>query len=133
MSEYIVIAVGGGGIPVVRDETGDLRGTFAVIDKDRASSLIAQMLRADLFMISTGVEKVAVHFNQPNQRALDQMTLSEARAYIAEGHFAPGSMLPKIEAAVEFVQMGGPVAIITDPPNLARALRGETGTRIVPG
>jgi carbamate kinase len=133
MSDYIVIAVGGGGIPVVRDETGDLRGTFAVIDKDRASSLIAQMLRADLFMISTGVEKVAVHFNQPNQRALDQMTLSEARAYIAEGHFAPGSMLPKIEAAVEFVQMGGPVAIITDPPNLARALRGETGTRIVPG
>lgn len=133
MSDYIVIAVGGGGIPVVRDETGELRGTFAVIDKDRASSLIAQMLRADLFMISTGVEKVAIHFNQPDQRALDQMTLSEARAYMAEGHFAPGSMLPKIEAAVEFVQMGGPVAIITDPPNLARALRGETGTRIVPG
>ncbi len=133
MNDYIVIAVGGGGIPVVRDETGDLRGTFAVIDKDRASSLIAQMLRADLFVISTGVEKVALHFNQPDQCALDQMTLSEARAYIAEGHFAPGSMLPKIEAAVEFVQMGGPVAIITDPPNLARALRGETGTRIVPG
>jgi carbamate kinase len=133
MSDYIVIAVGGGGIPVVRDDTGELRGTFAVIDKDRASSLIAQMLRADLFVISTGVEKVALHFNQPDQRALDQMTLSEARAYIAEGHFAPGSMLPKIEAAVEFVQMGGPMAIITDPPNLARALRGETGTRIVPG
>ncbi|PJF26479.1 MAG: carbamate kinase [Phototrophicales bacterium] len=133
MSDYIVIAVGGGGIPVVRDETGELRGTFAVIDKDRASSLIAQMLRADLFMISTGVEKVAIHFNKPDQRALDQMTLSEARAYMAEGHFAPGSMLPKIEAAVEFVQMGGPIAIITDPPNLARALRGETGTRIVPG
>jgi carbamate kinase len=133
MSDYIVIAVGGGGIPVVRDEMGELRGTFAVIDKDRASSLIAQTLRADLFIISTGVEKVALRFNQPDQRALDQMTLSEARAYIAEGHFAPGSMLPKIEAAVEFVQMGGPMAIITDPPNLARALRGETGTRIVPG
>ena len=133
MSDYIVIAVGGGGIPVLRDDRGELHGAFAVIDKDRASSLIAQMLRADLFMISTGVEKVAIHFNQPDQRALDQMTLSEARTYIAEGHFAPGSMLPKIEAAVEFVQMGGPVAIITDPPNLARALRGETGTRIVPG
>jgi carbamate kinase len=133
MSDYIVIAVGGGGIPVVRDDRGELHGTFAVIDKDRASSLIAQMLRADLFMISTGVERVAIHFNQPNQRFLDQITLSEAAQYIAEGHFAPGSMLPKIEAAVEFVQMGGPVAIITDPPNLARALRGETGTRIVPG
>jgi carbamate kinase len=132
MSDYIVIAVGGGGIPVVRSDTGELRGAFAVIDKDRASSLIAQTLRADLFVISTGVEKVALHFNQPTQRALDQMTLREARQYMAEGHFAPGSMLPKIEAAYEFVQMGGPLAIITDPPNLARALRGETGTRIVP-
>lgn len=132
-NDYIVIAVGGGGIPVVRNETGELRGTYAVIDKDRASSLIAQMLRADLFVISTGVEKVAVNFNKPEQVLLDQMTLTEARKYIAEGHFAPGSMLPKIEAAVEFVQMGGPLAVITDPPNLARALRGETGTRVVPG
>jgi carbamate kinase len=132
-NDYIVIAVGGGGIPVVRNERGELRGVNAVIDKDRASSLIAQKLRADLFVISTGVEKVALNFNKPNQVLLDQMTLSEARQYMAEGHFAPGSMLPKIEAAVEFVQMGGPVAIITDPPNLARALRGETGTRIVPG
>lgn len=133
MSNYIVIAVGGGGIPVIRDETGELHGANAVIDKDRASSLIAQTLRADLFVISTGVEKVALNFNKPNQVLLDQMTLSEARQYMAEGHFAPGSMLPKIEAAVEFVQMGGPMAVITDPPNLARALRGETGTRIVPG
>jgi carbamate kinase len=131
--DFIVIAVGGGGIPVVRNETGELRGANAVIDKDRASSLIAQMLRADLFVISTGVEKVALNFNKPDQILLDQMTLSEARRFMAEGHFAPGSMLPKIEAAVEFVRMGGPVAIITDPPNLARALRGETGTRIVPG
>ncbi|MBL8133879.1 MAG: carbamate kinase, partial [Anaerolineae bacterium] len=106
---------------------------YAVIDKDRASSLLAQQLRADLLVISTGVEKVALNFNKPDQRLLDQMTLSEARQYIAEGHFAPGSMLPKIEAAVEFVGMGGPLAIITDPPNLARALRGETGTRVVPG
>ena len=97
------------------------------------SSLIAQNLRCDLFIISTAVEKVAINFNKPNQQFLDQMTLAEARQYMAEGHFAPGSMLPKIEAAVEFVQMGGPMAIITDPPNLARALAGETGTRIVPG
>ena len=132
-NDYIVIAVGGGGIPVLRNATGELRGTYAVIDKDRASSLIAQMLRADLFVISTGVEKVALNFNKPDQVLLDQMTLTEARKYIAEGHFAAGSMLPKIEAAVEFVQMGGPLAVITDPPNLARALRGETGTRVVPG
>jgi carbamate kinase len=132
LSDYVVIAVGGGGIPVVRDEQGELRGTYAVIDKDRASSLLAQMLRADLFVISTGVEKVALNFNKPGQKLLDQMTLREAAQYMAEGHFAPGSMLPKIEAAVEFVRMGGPLAVITDPPNLARALRGETGTRIVP-
>lgn len=133
MGDYVVIAVGGGGIPVVRDEAGDLRGTYAVIDKDRASSLIAQSMRADLFIISTAVERVAVNFNKPDQRFIDQMTLAEARRYMAEGHFAPGSMLPKIEAAIEFVQMGGPLALITDPPNLARALAGETGTRIVPG
>ncbi len=133
MNDYIVIAVGGGGIPVIRNAQGELRGTYAVIDKDRASSLLAQMLRADLFVISTGVEKVALNYNKTDQRFLDRMTLDEAEQYIAEGHFPPGSMLPKIEAAVEFVRMGGPQAIITDPPNLARALRGETGTRIVPG
>ncbi len=133
LNDYIVIAVGGGGIPVIRDQQGNLRGTYAVIDKDRASSLLAQMLRADLLVISTGVERVALDFNKPTQRFLAQMTLAEAEQYMAEGHFAPGSMLPKIEAAVEFVRMGGPQAIITDPPNLARALRGETGTRIVPG
>jgi carbamate kinase len=132
-NSYIVIAGGGGGIPVIRNASGELRGTYAVIDKDRASSLLAQILRADLFVISTGVEKVAVNFNKPNQRTLDQMTLTEARRYMGEGHFAPGSMLPKIEAAVDFVKNGGPSAVITDPPNLARALRGETGTRVVPG
>ncbi|MEZ4666732.1 MAG: carbamate kinase [Anaerolineae bacterium] len=132
-NDYVVIAGGGGGVPVVRNQHGELRGVPAVIDKDRASSLLAQTLRADLFIISTGVEKVALNFNKPDQRVVDQMTLAEAQQYMAEGHFAPGSMLPKIEAAVEFVRMGGPQAIITDPPNLARALRGETGTRIVPG
>jgi carbamate kinase len=132
-NDYVVIAAGGGGVPVVRNAHGELRGTYAVIDKDRASSLLAQTLRADLFMISTGVEKVALNFNKPNQQLLDTITLAEAEQYIAGGHFAAGSMLPKIEAAVEFIKMGGPQAIITDPPNLARALRGETGTRIVPG
>jgi carbamate kinase len=133
MDNYIVIACGGGGIPVVRNEHGSLRGVAAVIDKDRASSLLARELRADLFVISTGVERVALNFGKPDQRELDAMTLIEAQQYMAEGHFAPGSMRPKIEAAIDFVQMGGPCAIITDPPNLARALRGETGTRIVPG
>jgi carbamate kinase len=133
LSDYVVIAVGGGGVPVVRDEQGALHGVYAVIDKDRASSLLAQQLRADLLVISTGVEKVAINFNKPDQRALDAMTLTEARQYMSEGHFAPGSMLPKVEAAIDFVGMGGPLAIITDPPNLARALRGETGTRVLPG
>jgi len=132
LAGYIVIAVGGGGIPVIRNEQGSLRGVFAVIDKDLASSLLAQMLRADLFIISTGVEKVALNFNKPDQRFLDQMTLQEAQQYTQEGHFAKGSMLPKIEAAVDFVRMGGPAAVITDPPNLLRGVRGETGTRIIP-
>jgi carbamate kinase len=133
MNDYIVIAAGGGGIPVVRNEQGSLRGAYAVIDKDRASSLLAQILRADLFMISTGVEKVALNFNKPDQRDLDVLTLAEAQRYMKEGHFAAGSMGPKVEASVEFVRMGGPQAIITNPPNLVRALRGEAGTRIVPG
>ncbi|TVR23437.1 MAG: carbamate kinase [Anaerolineaceae bacterium] len=129
---YVVIACGGGGIPVIRDETGMLRGVYAVIDKDRASSLLALTLRADLFVISTAVEKVALNFNTPEQVDLDQMTLAEARRYIDEGHFAQGSMLPKVSAVVDFVQNGGPQAVITDPQNLTRALRGETGTRILP-
>ena len=133
LSGYVVIAAGGGGIPVIRNEFGSLRGVYAVIDKDRASSLLAQTLRADLFMISTGVERVSLNFNTPQQRELDTMTLQEATQYIEEGHFAPGSMLPKIEAAMEFVRNGGPQAIITNPANLVRGLRGETGTRIIPG
>jgi carbamate kinase len=133
LSGYVVIASGGGGVPVVRNEYGSLRGVFAVIDKDRTASLLAQTLRADLLMISTGVEKVCLHFNTPQQRDLDEMTLQEARHYISEGHFGVGSMLPKIEAAVDFVQHGGPQAVITNPQNLARALRGESGTRIIPG
>jgi len=105
----------------------------AVIDKDRASSLLAQTLRADLLLISTGVEKVCLHFNSPDEYALDVMTLQEAHRYMDEEHFARGSMFPKIEAAVDFVHNGGPRAIITNPANLTRALRHETGPWIVPG
>nr|WP_290668419.1 carbamate kinase [Ardenticatena sp.] len=130
---WIVIAVGGGGIPVVRNEQGELRGVAAVIDKDRASSLLARNIEADLFLISTGVEKVALYFNTPQQRDLDRVTVSELRHYMAEGHFAPGSMLPKIEAVIEYMEAGGKHAIITNPPNIVRALNGETGTHIVHG
>lgn len=131
--DYIVIACGGGGIPVIRDEQGSLLGIAAVIDKDHASSLLARELRADLFIISTGVSHVALDFNTPEQRSLDRLTIKEAERYVAEGHFAPGSMLPKIQAAVDFVRLGGPQALITDPHHLHLALRGHAGTRIVPG
>lgn len=126
----IVIAVGGGGIPVYEDENGELHGTRAVIDKDRATSLLASNIKADLLLISTAVEKVALNFNTPDQKWLDHMTLEEAKQYMAEGHFKPGSMLPKIEAIVSFLEKGGEKALITDPPNIVRALNGETGTWI---
>jgi carbamate kinase len=126
------ITVGGGGIPVVRNEEGDLRGVAAVIDKDYASALLAQSIDADLFLISTAVEHVYLNFGQPNQRAIDVMTVTEAKQYIEEGHFAAGSMLPKIKAIVWFLESGGQEAIITNPENIARALKGQTGTRIVP-
>ena len=129
---FVVIAVGGGGIPVVRRPDGTLKGVEAVIDKDRASSLLATSIKADLFLISTAVEKVALNYGKPNQVWLDKMTLEEAKRYYAEGHFAPGSMGPKIEAIIRYLEQGGKEAIITTPENLTRALRGETGTRIVP-
>lgn len=127
---FIVVAVGGGGIPVVENENGDLIGVEAVIDKDFASGLLAKLISADLLLISTAVEKVALNFNKPDQRWIDKMTLSEAEEYIAENHFSPGSMLPKIQACVKFLKEGGEAALITDPPNIPRALRGETGTWI---
>ncbi len=133
LAGYIVIVCGGGGVPVVRNEVGSLRGIDAVIDKDRASSLLAQTLRADLLLISTGVDKVCLDFNTPRERKLDEITLEEAHRYLDEGHFARGSMYPKIDAAVDFVHNGGPRAIITSPANITRALHNETGTRIVPG
>jgi carbamate kinase len=128
----VVIAAGGGGIPVVADERGDLRGVAAVIDKDHASSLLASRLGAELFVISTSVERVALRFGTPEQTWVDRLTVEEARSYLAEGtHFARGSMAPKIEAAAAFVEATGGTALITDPESVERALAGETGTRIV--
>jgi carbamate kinase len=129
----VVITVGGGGIPVVDPGNGEYRGIAAVIDKDYASSLLAQLINADLFVISTAVEKVAINFGKPDQKWLDRMTLAEAKAYLAEGkHFAKGSMAPKIQAIIWYLEAGGKQAIITNPENIGRALRGETGTLIVP-
>jgi len=129
----IVVTVGGGGIPVIDVGNRELRGVAAVIDKDFASSLLAQLIHADLFLISTAVEKVALNFGKPDQKWIDRMTLAEAKQYLAEGtHFAKGSMAPKIQAIVWFLETGGKQAIITNPENIGRALKGETGTRIVP-
>jgi carbamate kinase len=133
-SGAIVVAVGGGGIPVVADAAGDLQGVEAVIDKDLACSLLARELGAELFLITTSVERVALHFGTPEQRWIDHLTLDQARAHLAEGgHFAAGSMAPKMQAVIEYLEGGGTTAIITDPPNVERALRGETGTRITVG
>jgi len=129
---YVVIAAGGGGIPVVADENGILRGVAAVIDKDLASAVLAKEIGADMLVISTAVEKVCLNFGTPGQRALDSMTVAEARRYMAEGHFKPGSMLPKIEACVQFVTNSGHEALITCPEALPAALDGHTGTRLVP-
>ncbi len=127
---FVVVGVGGGGIPVVRDEGGALRGVEAVIDKDYASSLLAAGLEADLFLISTAVEKVYLNYGKPDQTALDHLTVEQAKRYLDEGHFPPGSMGPKMRAVIEFLEQGGKEALITSPENLARALGGETGTRI---
>jgi carbamate kinase len=130
-SGYIVIAVGGGGIPVVRNEHGDLQGVEAVIDKDLGSSLLARNLEADTFIISTAVDAVYLNFGEKNQTPIRLATLAEIKRYMAEGHFKPGSMKPKIEAIIQFLEDGGREAIITSPENLLRAVRGEAGTTIV--
>jgi carbamate kinase len=128
-----LICCGGGGIPVIDKGDGDYAGIAAVIDKDYACSLLARAIGADLFLISTAVEKVAINFGRPDQRWLDRLTLAEAKGYLAEGkHFAKGSMAPKIQAVVWYLEAGGKHAIITSPENIGRALRGETGTHIVP-
>jgi carbamate kinase len=129
---FVVVSVGGGGIPVVADADGNLTGVAAVIDKDLASSLLATRIDAELLLITTAVEKVALDFGTPEQRWVDRMTLAETKERLAEGrHFAPGSMAPKIEAVIGFLERGGERAVITDPDNVERALRGETGTTIV--
>lgn len=125
----IVIASGGGGVPVFIDENGDVQGVEAVIDKDLASSLLASKIGADTFIILTDVPKVYINFNKPNQKALDRITVSEAKKYLNEGHFAAGSMAPKIQAAIGFVENGGAEALITEANALGS---GESGTTIIP-
>ncbi len=127
-----VISTGGGGIPVVRNSKGNLEGIAAVIDKDFGSSLLATNVGAELFVISTAVEKVALNFGKPDQKWIDKLTLDDAKAYLAEGkHFAKGSMAPKIQAIIRFLENGGKQALITNPDNIGRALKGETGTWVV--
>jgi len=130
---FVVITVGGGGIPVVTDAGGFLHGVAAVIDKDFASSLLATVIEADAFVISTAVERVALNWGKPNQEWVDRMTVSQARGYLEEGtHFAPGSMAPKIEACIQFLENGGVDAVISSPEQLELALAGRAGTHIVP-
>jgi carbamate kinase len=128
---YTLIAAGGGGIPVVADDDGNLRGTAAVIDKDLASAELAKEIGADLLVISTAVEQVCLNYGRPDQKTLDEMTVAEAKRYIGEGHFKPGSMLPKVQACVQFIEDGGHEALITCPEVLPLALAGQTGTRVV--
>lgn len=130
-SGFVVIACGGGGIPVVQDEEGNLIGVEAVIDKDLASSLLARGIGADLLLVSTGVEKVAINFNKPDRRWLDRMTVAEAKKHYTDDQFDRGSMGPKIQAVIEFIEGGGQTGLITNPENIGRALAGETGTFIV--
>ncbi len=130
----VVITAGGGGIPVVADADGNFQGVPAVIDKDLATALLATDLGADLLVISTAIEQVALDFGKPEQRFVDRMTASEARGYLEAGtHFAAGSMAPKVQAVLNYLDHGGQEAIVTDPANVERALKGETGTRFVPG
>jgi carbamate kinase len=133
-SGTVVIAVGGGGIPVVAAQNGELHGVAAVIDKDLASALLANALDADLLLISTAVERVALNFGTPRQQWVGRLTLSEAKRYLAEGgHFGSGSMAPKIQAVVNYLEHGGREALITSPASIEPALAGTTGTRIIPG
>lgn len=128
----VIITVGGGGIPVIEKGVGDYEGVAAVIDKDRASAKLALDLKADMLVILTAVEKVAINFNKPDQKNLEQMTVAEARQYIAEGHFAPGSMLPKVESCISFVEnTTGGRALITSLEKAKEALQGKTGTMLV--
>lgn len=129
---HVVITVGGGGVPVIQKDDGSLEGVPAVIDKDLASEKIAELLDADELVILTAVEQIAINFNKPNQKNLASMTCQEAYEYMKEGHFAPGSMLPKVKAAVMFAESReGRKAIVTSLDKAREALQGKTGTTIV--
>ena len=130
-SAAVVIAAGGGGIPVVRGRDGQWRGVEAVIDKDFASSLLASELHAEMYVVLTGVAKVSIDFEKPSEKALDRITVAEATRYLAEGQFPAGSMGPKIEAAIQFVTRGGKQVLITDVEHLRDALQGNDGTLVV--
>jgi carbamate kinase len=130
--DVIVVAAGGGGIPVIRDQDGRLQGVGAVIDKDLTSCLLAKNLGAEKFVISTAVDRVAINYGKPNQQDIDTMTADQARAYLEEGQFPAGSMGPKIAASIDFLQSGGKEVIITQPHLLDDAIRGKAGTHIIP-
>jgi carbamate kinase len=129
---YTVIAVGGGGIPVYKRDVGIIAGIAAVIDKDAASSLLATTIKADLFLVSTAVDKVCLNFGKPQQEDLDSIDVATAKKYIKEGHFAPGSMLPKMKSAIRYLENGGKKAIITSPEAITDSLEGKNGTIITP-
>ena len=128
---YCLVAVGGGGIPVIKLPDGTLKGVDAVIDKDFASSLLAVQINADILVISTAVPKVFLNYGKPDEKPLDKVSLAELKQYVLEGHFAPGSMLPKIQAVIGFLENGGRKAIITNPESLEEAVAERTGTHIV--
>lgn len=130
--DFVVIGVGGGGIPVIRNEKGELEGVAAVIDKDNASGLLASEIGAYLFVISTAVDRAYINFGKANQKPLDKITVGEAKEYVKQGQFSKGSMLPKIQAIVRFLEAGGKEAIVTCPESIERALQGKAGTHIVP-
>ena len=130
-SGYVVVATGGGGIPVIRNEQGDLEGVEAVIDKDLGSSLLARNLGVDTLIILTAIDAAYLNFGKENQKPIRRATLSEIKQYMREGHFKPGSMKPKIEAIIQFLEGGGRKAIITSPKNLLKTIKGEDGTTIV--
>ncbi|MTC59634.1 carbamate kinase [Providencia rustigianii] len=132
-NQYVVVAAGGGGIPVIKNSHGQYQSIDAVIDKDLSTALLAEELKAEILVITTGVEKVCIHFGKPQQQALGETSVSDMQRYMEEGHFPAGSMLPKIEASLSFIKQGGKRVIITTPEKLPDALRGETGTHIVQG
>jgi carbamate kinase len=129
----VVLALGGGGVPMTKDANDRYRGVEAVIDKDLSSALLARDIKADLFVILTGQEKVSLRFGTLQQTALGTITCSEAERYMAEGHFPPGSMGPKITAAINYLKSGGRRVIVTNPDTLSQALDGDGGTQIVWG